>query len=111
MYVQTNQPYNDRIQIVCDPYIGPFTQDGPRGSFDPRRELQVSVDGQLIPVRTFVFDANNNRYLLYMDQPINLQGVIQITHHMPSPPFRYTQNPPLFDLTPGSSPGLDSGGI
>jgi hypothetical protein len=25
--------------------------------------------------------------LLFMDRAINLQGVIQVVHHMPSPPF------------------------
>lgn len=110
MYAQTNAPYADRIQIVCDPYVGPFTQDGPLGDFDPRRDLEVYVDGQLVPVLTFTFDTSNNRYLLYMSEQINLQGVIQLVHHMPSPPFHYTQNPPLFDLTPGTSPGIEGGG-
>jgi hypothetical protein len=110
MYAQTNAPFPNRIQIVLDPYVGPFVQDGPLGSFDPRRDLEVWIDGVLTPVQTFAFDANNNRYLLYMATEINLQGVIQVVHHMPSPPFQYTQNPALFDLTPGQSPGIDGGG-
>jgi hypothetical protein len=110
MQVITNQPYPDRIQIVLDPLIGPFVQDGPLGEFDPRRDLQVYVDGVLIPVKSFAFDATNNRYLLYMVQTINLTGVIQIVHHLPSPPFTAGFNPPLFDLTTGDEPGEDSGG-
>jgi hypothetical protein len=110
MIAETNAPFPNRIQIILNPLIGPFTQDGPLGQFDPRRDLQVYVDGVLQPVQTFAYDANNNRYLLYMEQEINLQGVIQIIHHMPSPPFQFTQNPPLFDLTPGDSPGMDGGG-
>lgn len=110
MRAETNAPYPDRIQLILDPYIGPFTQDGPLGTFDPRRDLQVYVDGVLIPVRTFYYDRDNNRYLLYMDRVFNLSGVIQLIHHMPDPPFKYTTNPPLYDLTTGSSPGIDSGG-
>jgi hypothetical protein len=109
MQVITNAPYPDRIQLVLTPILGPLAQNGPLGQFDPRRDLEVYVDGKLIPVRTFAFDANNNRYLLYMDQQINLQGVIQVVHHVPSPPFVATVNPPLFDLTDGDEPDIDEG--
>jgi hypothetical protein len=109
MQAQTNAPYADRIQILLAPVLGPFTQNGPLGDFDPRRDLEVYVDGERVAVRTFAFDANNNRYLLYMDKQINLQGVIQLVHHMPSPPFVSTVNPPLFDLTDGDDPSLDEG--
>jgi hypothetical protein len=87
MSVQTNAPYPNRIQWMLGNYTGPFTQDGPLGDFDPRRDLEVYVDGTLVPVRSFTFDAPNNRYLLYMNQNINLQGVVQVIHHMPNPPF------------------------
>ena len=87
MFAQTNAPYSNRIQLVLDPFTGPFIQNGPLGAFNPIRDLQVYVDGVLIPVQTWSFDAVNNRYLLYMNQAINLQGVIQIIHHVPSPPF------------------------
>lgn len=87
MYAQTNLPYPNRIQIVLAPLVGPFVQDGPLGAFDPRRDLQVYVDGALQTVQTFSFDPANNRYLLFMATAINLQGVIQIVHHVPSPPF------------------------
>lgn len=109
MQVITNAPYPDRIQLVLTPLLGPFVQGGPLGTFDPRRDLEVYVDGELIPVRTFSFDANNNRYLLFMDRNINLQGVVQVVHHMPSPPFIANVNPPLFDLTDGDEPDIDQG--
>jgi hypothetical protein len=110
MQAITNAPFPDRIQILCAPFIGPFAQDGPLGDFDPRRDLKVFVDGVQIAVRSFAFDTDNNRYLLYMDTSFNLQGVIQIVHHVPSPPFVAQVNPPLFDLTPGDEPGEDGGG-
>jgi hypothetical protein len=91
---ETNAPYPDRIQWILNEYTGPLAQNGPLGSFDPRRDLEVYVDGQLIAVHTFSFDTVNNRYLLYMDSAINLQGVIQVVHHMPNPPFTTYITPP-----------------
>ena len=111
MFAQTNAGYPNRIQIVLAPFVGPFVQDGPLGTFDPRRDLEVYVDGVKLPVQTFSFDAVNNRYLLYMGQAINLQGTIQIVHHVPSPPFLFQANPPLFDLQLGEEPDIDSGGM
>jgi hypothetical protein len=108
---ETNAPYANRIQIMCSPFVGPFMQDGPLGAFNPTRDLQIYVDGTLIPIQTWTFDVPNNRYLLYMNQAINLQGVIQITHHMPSPPFQSQTNPALFYLEPGDEPDSGSGGM
>ena len=110
MYATTNGPYANRIAIWLAPFFGPFVQDGPLGEFDPRRDLEVYVDGVRQVVQTFAFDAANNRYLLYLQNAINLKGTIQIVHHVPSPPFQFQTNPPLFDLTPGDEPGSGSGG-
>ena len=55
MKIVTNQPYPNRIQWILENYLGPFAQQGPLGDFDPRRDLEVYVDGTLIPVRSFVF--------------------------------------------------------
>src|SRR5258708_5213318 len=110
LQAETNAPYPNRIQLLLAPFVGPFVQDGPLGAFDPRRDLSVYVDGQLLTVQTFSFDAVNNRYLLYMSSAFNLQGLIQVIHHIPSPPFSFQTNPPLFDVTPGSEPGSGSGG-
>jgi hypothetical protein len=87
MHAQTNEPYSNRIQIALAPFAGPFVQGGLLDSFDPRRDLSVYVDGVLQAVQTFSFDPANNRYLLFMANVINLQGVIQVIHHVPSPPF------------------------
>jgi hypothetical protein len=70
----------------------------------------VWVDGVLLPIQTWAFDANNNRYLIFMAQAIDLKGVIQLIHHVPSPPFQFQTNPPLFDITLGSDPNSGSGG-
>jgi hypothetical protein len=109
MYAQTNAPYPNRIQLVCTPLIGPWIQDGPLGQFDPRRDLSIYVDGVLQTVTTFSFDQPNNRYLLYMANAINLQGVIQIVHHIPSPPFVFSTNPPVTNVQIGIEPDMDSG--
>jgi len=112
LYVQTNGPYANRIALYCAPFIGPFIQPGPGtlGMFNPIRDLQIWIDGAETPIQTWSFDSANNRYLLFTETQINLQGVIQVVHHMPNPPFAAESNPPIFDLTPGESPGEDSGG-
>jgi len=104
----TNGPYPNRLQITCAPYIGPFVQDGPLGLFNPARDLDIYVDGVLQVVQTSSFDTVNNRYLIFMAASFNLQGFIQVVHHMPSPPFTAEVNPPLYDLTLGESPGEDT---
>ena len=88
---QTNGPYPNRIQLPLGNWIGPFVQPAPGtlGDFDPRRDLEVYVDGILVPVQTFSYDSINNRYLLFLEKTIDLQGVVQVIHHMPDPPFQY----------------------
>ncbi len=108
MQAIANGPYPNRIQIPCAPYIGPFVQDGPLGLFDPSRDLIFVCDGVILTVQTWSFDQINNRYLIFMTQNFNLQGFIQVIHHMPSPPFTAEVNPPLYDLTLGESPGEDA---
>ena len=101
MRVETNAPYPNRIQLLLD-NPGPLQavfQDGPLGGFDPRRDLEVYVDGTLTTVSTFTFDVPNNRYLLYTQNAINLQGVIQVIHHMPNPPFQFSLSA-IATLTP-----------
>ena len=94
MYVETDYSFNNRIQLVCSPFTGPFIQSGSGtlGNFNPSRDLEVYIDGVLIPVVSFVFDLANNRYLLYTESPINTQGIIQVIHHMPFPPFKDHNN-------------------
>lgn len=89
-HVEANLPYPNRLALWLGPLVGPFIQDGPLGLFDPRRDLDIYVDGVLQTVQTFSFDATNNRYLLYMANSFNLQGVIQVIHHVPDPPFQMT---------------------
>lgn len=87
---QTNAPYPNRIQLILGDWIGPLIQpSSPPVEFDPTQDVEIYVDGLLIPVATASYDAINNRYLLFMAQAINLQGVIQVIHHMPNPPFQY----------------------
>ena len=108
MQAITNGPYPNRLQITLAPYIGPFVQDGPLGVFNPQRDLEIYVDGSLQVVQSWSFDSVNNRYLIFMQQSFNLQGVIQVVHYMPQPPFTALVNPPLYDLTPGIEPGEDT---
>jgi hypothetical protein len=59
----------------------------PLGAFNPVRDLEVYVDGAATPILSAAYDGVNNCYLLFMAQAFNLQGVIQVLHRMPSPPF------------------------
>lgn len=113
MYAETNAPYPNRIAIYLAPYVGPFFQNGPLAVFNPQRDLTITIDGVVTAVSTWAFDAVNNRYLLYMVTAFNLQGEIQITHHVPDPPFYSivpAGNPLILYLSLGESPGEDSGG-
>src|ERR1700739_4809130 len=103
MRIETNAPFPNRIQFILEQFEGPLLQNGPLGLFDPRRDLEVYVDGVLTPIITFTYDSANNRYLLYTQNPFNLQGVIQVVHHMPTPPFGYGTDEPTAD-TPTFSP-------
>ncbi len=94
MKIETNAAYPGRIQYILEDAEGPLAQNGPYGNFDPRRDLEIYVDGVLTQIRSFTFDSLNNRYLLYTENVFNLQGVIQVVHHMPNPPFQYSSSPP-----------------
>ncbi len=87
MYAETNAPYPNRIAIYLAPYVGPFFQNGPLAVFNPQRDLTITIDGVVTAVSTWAFDAVNNRYLLYMVTAFNLQGTVQVVHHVPNPPF------------------------
>jgi len=93
--VITNAPYPNRVQItlgaITSPpsgYAGPFVQNGPLGAFNAIRDLQIYVDGSLQTVQSYNFDSANNRYLIYMNQGFNLEGFVQVVHHVPNPPFQ-----------------------
>lgn len=80
-----NEPYPNRIQLICGSWPPPWN-NGLR-AFDPTIDLQVYVDGDVLPIVNFSYETNNNRYLLYSANPFNLQGVIQVVYHIPLPPF------------------------
>jgi hypothetical protein len=82
--------FPDRLQLELGTSFGPFSQDGPLGQFDPRRDLEIYVDGRRVPIVTAFFDQPNNRYLMFTDRSINTDGVVQVVHHIPNPPF-FTQ--------------------
>jgi hypothetical protein len=90
-FATTNGPFPNRIVLNCAPLNGPFTAVGsPAIPFDPRIDLVCYADGILLTVLSFSFDSANNRYLIFTSTQFNLQGVIQVVHHMPNPPFMGT---------------------
>jgi hypothetical protein len=91
----TNLPYPNRIQLVLGTWIGSLIQPtSPPVEFDPTNteHLEVYVDGLPLVIESASFDPVNNRYLLFAEKAFNLQGVVQVIHHMPSPPFQYGGN-------------------
>lgn len=82
----TEGDFPNRISLNCGSFQGPFTSSQ-LGAFDPRKNLSVYIDGILTPIQTWYFDNSSNRYLLFTNLTINLQGVIQLVHNMPSSPF------------------------
>jgi hypothetical protein len=110
MQAITNEPYPNRLQLVCTPYLGPFEQEGPLGLFDPARDLSIFCDGAPLTVQTSYFDSINNRYLIFMTQAFNLQGFIQVVHHVPNPPFAFTSAALVLGIQLGTEPDIDAGG-
>ena len=105
----TNGPYPNRIQIGLGNWIGPLIQSSsPPVEFDPTnpKHLEVYVDGLPLPIQNASYDPVNNRYLLFAGKTFNLQGVVQLIHHMPSPPFQYGIGalPPPTTFTVGIDP-------
>ena len=89
-YVEINSPYSNRIQLVLGDWIGPLTRPtSPPTPFNPMTDLEIYINGKVTSVTSWSFDSINNRYLLFTGVTIDQSGVIQVIHHMPSPPFRY----------------------
>lgn len=105
MQVITNRAYKNRIQWQLGDVYGPFYNQV-LGYMDPRVHLTVYVDGSPLVIDSAAFDAMNNRYLLYSKIEFNLEGVIQVVHHMPDPPFRGLQNPPIVNVSFGQHPDI-----
>lgn len=85
----TNQPYPNRVQLTLGSFVGPITNSNANISpFDPRRDISLYVDGDLISISNFNYDALNNRYLIYTESTINTAGVVQAVYHIPVTPFR-----------------------
>jgi hypothetical protein len=89
----TTGTYPNRIVIQCVPLTGPFSS-AVTGSFDPTKDVKVYVDGEGLNITSYIFDSVNNRYLLFADKTFNLQGIVQVIHHMPNPPFTDSSSPP-----------------
>jgi len=110
-----NAPYPNRITLECAPLVGPFVSEA-LGQFDCTRDVRVYLNGDPITITSFSFDANNNRYLMYTQAPF-LSGieavdellVVQVVHHMPSPPFQTASNPPIQGQEFGQNPDIGGG--
>lgn len=94
-WLKTNGDFTNIVQLSCDPLKGPLNQVGPLGAFDPTRDLTVYIDGVPTKVNTFNFSPCSNRYVLHMASQFSAKSVVQVVHHLPSPPFRDQSGSPL----------------
>jgi hypothetical protein len=80
--------FPNRIELRLGIYQGPLSIPSTEAGFTPASDLRIFVDGILMPVQSAVFDSGVNRYLMYTTQPIATTSLVQVTHHMPNPPFK-----------------------
>ena len=105
----TNTPYQNRIQLnLGSGFVGPL-QSNVLGAFNPARDVEVYVDGDLQRVSSASFDPINNRYLIFTAAPfVPGSSVVQVIHHMPANAF-FDQNYNYFSgfaqVTPNSTQG------
>ena len=110
-----NFPAPSVIQLYLGILRGPLVSAA-LGGFDPRRDLTIFANGVPVSISSCVFDGVNNRYTITMVNPLpwtvsTLPPLVQIIHHMPSPPFKSSveTNPTLDLLNPGRNPDILGG--
>lgn len=113
--VVINAPYPNRITLNCAPLVGPFVSES-LGNFDCTRDVHVYLNGDKLVITSFAFDTNNNRYLMYTQNPflsgieaMDSAAVVQVLHHMPSPPFQTATNPSVQGMEFGQNPDIGGG--
>ena len=102
-----NRPMPSRIQLLLGNGISGPLFNVVLGMFDPRRDVTVYNGGKPVTISSFTWDPVRNRYLLFMNQEMDLDQPIQIIHHIPNPPFvEYNENPDLMQVAPGQDPDV-----
>jgi hypothetical protein len=86
MRATVNPNYPNRIELNLDSILGPL-QSSVLGAFNPLRDLEVYEDGAPVTLWSYSYDVGSNRYLMFIDHALDMNGVIQVIHHMPNPPF------------------------
>jgi hypothetical protein len=84
-----NALYPNRISLTLGAIQGPLSSSS-LGAFSPIRDLEVYVDGTLLTIQSGAYDEVNNRYLTYTTTNFDINGVVQVLHHMPLAPFTGT---------------------
>jgi hypothetical protein len=83
---QVNALHPNRLELYINDFNGPLVSSH-LGAFDPRRDISIYSGGVVATTRSFTFDAPNNRYLIYLTEPLDYNGIVQVIHHLPSVPF------------------------
>jgi hypothetical protein len=105
----TNTPYQNRIQLLLGSgYVGPL-QSNALGAFNPARDLEVYVDGDIQKIASASFDPIYNRYLIFTAAPfVPGASVVQVVYHMPQNAFfdqNYNYFPGFAQVTPNTTQG------
>ena len=70
---------------------GPFNRfdlsSGGMVNFNPMVDLELYVDGLPETISSYSYDKATNTYLLYMRRSVTSDNIVQLIHHMPSPPY------------------------
>lgn len=86
MTVLIDKDFPNRIQLKLGSVTGPLSQTT-LGAFSSSRDLEIYINGILATVTHSDFDGINNRYLIYVQNPIATDSIVQVIHHVPSPAF------------------------
>ena len=104
--VVVNRPHPFRLQLILVGLMGPLASPS-LGAFDPRRDVTIYNGGSPMGVSSYTYDPARNRYLVFLQAPLDFDRPIQVIHHVPSPPFAEEEgNAVLSEVAPGHDPDL-----
>ena len=102
-----NRLHPNRVQVRLGSDISGPLFSITKGMFDPRRDLDVYNGGRPMTVSSYTWDPVRNRYLLFLEEGLDLDLPVQVIHHVPNPAFaEYDENPDLLQVSLGRDPDL-----
>jgi len=103
-----NGNYSTRIQLQLGSLTGPLSSSA-LGAFDPRRDLDIYVDGAPMKILSFTFVVASNQYFMFTAHSFSPTAIVQVIHHMPVGPFTASNGSvPGFALIASVATGFDT---